>query len=57
MRSRYRADRDEIPARYAEWETLGDVEIRDFDQDARSFRTYTSPLDAALRRYNDGRPN
>ena len=56
VRPRYRADRQEIAARYAEWEIIGDVEIRDVDPNARYFTPHTSPLDAALRTYNERPP-
>jgi uncharacterized membrane protein len=36
VRARHGADRDEIAARYSEWEILGEPEIRDVDPDARS---------------------
>ncbi len=35
--ARYRAERHEIAARYAEWEIIGPPEIRDVDPDARYF--------------------
>src|SRR5262245_8756376 len=54
--ARYRADRQEIAARYAEWEIIGGPEIRDVDSDARCFTPHTSPLDAALRRYSERPP-
>src|SRR4029453_13093982 len=56
IRARYRADRDEIAARYKEWEIIGTAEIRDVDPDARYFTPHASPLDAALRRYNERPP-
>ena len=56
IRARYRADRDEIAARYSEWEILGEPEIRDVDPNARYFSPHPSPLDAALRRYNERPP-
>jgi hypothetical protein len=56
MRAQYRADRDEIAARYAEWEITGPAEIRDVEPDARYFTPHTSPLDAALRRSNERPP-
>ena len=55
IRGRYRADRDEIPARYAEWEIIGPAEIRDVDPGARYFTPHNS-LDAALRKYNERSP-
>ena len=55
VRARYRADRDEIAARYAEWEVIGTAEVRDIDPGARYFTLHNSPLDAALRGY-DKRP-
>src|SRR4029434_7442898 len=56
IRARYRADRDEIAARYKEWEIIGPVEIRDVDPAARYFTPHASPLDDALRRYNERPP-
>lgn len=56
VRARYRADRDEIAARYAEWEIIGTAEVRDVEPDARYFTPYASPLDAALRRSNERPP-
>jgi hypothetical protein len=56
VRARYRADRDEIAARYAQWEIIGPAEIRDVESDARYFTPHTSPLDAALRPYNERPP-
>jgi hypothetical protein len=56
VRARYRADDDEIAARYKEWEIIGPAEIRDVESDARYFTPHTSPLDVALRRYNERPP-
>lgn len=56
LRARYRADRNEIVARYVEWQILGEAEIRDVDPDARYFTPHTSPLDAAVRRCNERPP-
>jgi hypothetical protein len=56
IRARYRADRDEIAARYEEWEITRPAEIRDVEPDARYFTPHTSPVDAALRRYNERPP-
>src|SRR5678815_5645810 len=56
MRARYRAARDEIAARYSEWEIVGAGEMRDVDPGARYFTPHTSSLDAALRRYNERPP-
>ena len=53
VRARYRADRDEIAARYAEWEIIGPTEIRDVDPGPRYFTPHQSPLDAELRRYSE----
>ena len=56
VRARYRADRDEIAARYAEWEIIGPAEVRDIDPGARYFTPHASPLDAALRNYSERPP-
>ena len=56
VRARYRAERDEIAARYAEWEIIGPAEIRDVDPDARALTPHQSPLDAELRRYIERPP-
>jgi hypothetical protein len=56
VRPRYRADRDEIAARYTEWEIVGEAEIRDVDPHSRYFTPHTSPLNAALRTYNERPP-
>ena len=45
-----------VRARYAEWEILGPAEIRDVEPEARYFTPHRSPLDAALRRYNERPP-
>jgi hypothetical protein len=37
IRARYRAERQEIAARFAEWEITGPPEIRNVDPDARYF--------------------
>ena len=37
IRARYRAERHEIAARYAEWEITGPAEVREVDPDARPF--------------------
>jgi len=55
-RARYRADRDEIAARYAEWEIIEPAEIRNVDLGARYFTPHTSSLDAALRNYRERPP-
>jgi len=56
VRARYRADREEIAARYAEWEIIGPAEIRDVDPGSRYFTPHNSPLEATLRRYNERPP-
>ena len=56
IRARYRADWDEIAARYADWEIIGPAEIRDVEPGARYFTPHKSPLDAALRRYAERPP-
>ena len=45
IRARYRAGRDEIAARDAEWEIRGPVEIRNVDPDARAFTPHESSLE------------
>lgn len=40
IRARYRAERHELAARYAECEIIGDPEIQDLDPDARYFNPY-----------------
>ena len=42
IRARYRADRDEIAARYTEWEIIGPAEIRNVDPAARYFTPHRS---------------
>jgi len=37
VRARYRAEQEEIAARYAEWEIMVPAEIRDVDPEARAF--------------------
>jgi hypothetical protein len=37
IRARYRAQRHEIAARYADWEITGPAEIREVDPAARAF--------------------
>jgi len=56
IRARYVATREEIGKRHDEWKILGPAEIRDIDPEARYFIPHTSPLDAALRRYNEWPP-
>ena len=57
IRARYRAERHEIAARYAEWEITGPAEVREVDPDARPFTPHLrSPLDAELRRCSEGPP-
>jgi hypothetical protein len=56
VRARYRAQRDEIAARYTEWEIISEAEIRDVDPNARPFTPHRSPLDAELRRYTERPP-
>ena len=48
--------REEIAARYAEWNIVGQCEARNVDPEARYFTPHASPLDAALRRYNERPP-
>src|SRR4029434_10039657 len=40
VRARYLAERHEIEARYAEWESIGPPEIRNVDPDARYFNPH-----------------
>ena len=59
IRARYVATREDIAARYAEWEITGPVEIRDVDPDARAFTPHASfkqMMDAELRRYSERPP-
>ena len=56
IRARYVAERQEIAARYAEWEITGPAEIRDVNPEARYFTPHKSPLDAELRRYSERPP-
>ena len=56
VRARYRAEREEIAARYAEWEIIGSAEIRDVDPDVRPFTPHKALLDAELRRYSERPP-
>ncbi len=57
--ARYRAERHEIAARYAEWEIIGPPEIRDVNPDARYFtshRPFKQMMDVEMRRYNESAP-
>jgi len=56
VRVRYRAEQQEIAARYAEWEIMVPAEIRDVDPEARAFTQHGSPLDAAVRPYSERPP-
>ena len=56
IRARYVAERQEIAARYAEYEIIGPVEVPEVDPGARPFTPHTSPLDAELRRYSERPP-
>ena len=56
MRARYVATREEIAARYTEWEIASPAEVRYVDPQARYFTPHKSPLDAALRRYSERPP-
>ncbi len=56
VRARYVAERQEIAARYVEWEIIGPAEIRDVNPEARYFTPHKSPLDAELRRYSERAP-
>ena len=40
VRARYVAEREVIAARYAEWEIIGPLEIRDVDPQAARFNPY-----------------
>jgi hypothetical protein len=55
-RARYAATREEIAARYAEYEVAAPAEIRDVDSGARHFTPHSHPLDADLQRYSDQSP-
>jgi hypothetical protein len=51
------AERQEIAARYAEWEITGPAEIRDVDPDARYFTPHgNAMMDAELRRFSERPP-
>ena len=57
IRARYRAERQEIAARYAEWEITGPAEIRDVDPDARYFTPHgNAMMDAELRLFSERPP-
>ena len=56
IRARYVGTREEIAKRHDEWKILGPAEIRDVESEARYFTPHASPLDAALRRYNERPP-
>jgi hypothetical protein len=59
IRARYRAQRYEIAARYAEWEITGPAEVRDVDPDARAFSPhapFNAMIDAELRRFSERPP-
>ena len=55
-RARYVATREEIAARYTEWEIIGPAEIRDVDPGARYFTPHKPLPDAALRRDSERPP-
>jgi len=55
-RARYVATREEIEARYAEWEIVGAAEIRQVDPEARDFTPHKPPTDAGLRRSSERPP-
>ena len=50
------ATREEIAARYAEWEITGPAEMRNVDPEARYFTPHQSPWDAAQRRCSEQPP-
>ena len=56
VRARYRAERQEIAARYAEWAIEGAPEIRDAYPEKAYFTPHASPVDAALRPSNERPP-
>ena len=57
VRARYRAEQQEIAARYSEWEITGLAEIRDVDPDARHFTPHgNAMMDAELRRFSERPP-
>ena len=56
FRARYRAERQEIAARCAEWEITGPAEMQDVNPEARYSTPHKSPLDAELRRQSERPP-
>lgn len=59
IRARYRAERQEIAARYVEWEITGPAEIRDVNPEARAFSPHASfkvMMNAELRRHSERPP-
>jgi hypothetical protein len=57
IRARYRAERHELAARFAEWEIIGPPEIRDVDPDARHFTPHgNAVMEAELRRISERPP-
>ncbi len=44
IRARYHAERHEIAARYAEFEIIGEPEIRNVESDARYFNPHRPPI-------------
>ena len=60
IRARYRAERQEIAARHAEFEIIGPPEIRDVDPDAllhaTSLHTFNVMMKAEMRRFRERPP-
>jgi IS30 family transposase len=56
VRPRYVATRDEIAARYADYEIVGPADVRDVNPETRYFTPHSHPLDAELRRYSERPP-
>lgn len=55
--ARYRAERHEIAARYADWEIIGEPEIRDVDPEARYFAPhFKAMMNAEMRRFRERPP-
>ena len=59
IRARYGATREDIAARYAEWEIAGQAEIRDVDPEARGFSPHARfklMMNSELRRFSERPP-
>ena len=57
VRARYKAERHEIAARYAEWEIIGPPEIRDADPGSAWFNPYRATAAAELKRLAEPAPH